>query len=207
MAVYDATTLQRLDFRPAPNSGVWPQYGFAVASDRRFTYLFGNSNMLNWGREGGFFSTPHSATRMYLARVRRGRLTPEPVYRTARGWSRDPDDAVPISDRFVAANTMQPRFIDGRWIAVTKVDEFVGEDVVSTSPTNRGDRGDGASLPDAPTRYPNEAMTTYQPILLPWPDPSGRLILVLSQNNQGWMHAVVNPQIYRPAFYTLRRPR
>ena len=43
LAVYDATTLARLSFNLAPNSDTKPIYGYAVASDNDFTYLFGNT--------------------------------------------------------------------------------------------------------------------------------------------------------------------
>jgi hypothetical protein len=206
IGVYDPVTLERLSFRRAPNDGVFPQYGFAVASDRRFTYLFGNSNMLNFAREGGYLNGPHSATKMYLARVPRGRLHRQPSYRTATGWSKDASDAVPISERFWAENTMQPRYIDGRWIAVTKVDGFSGRDVVV----------DVAAKPWGPWktvqrvryegRYGSEGMTSYQPILLPWRDPSGKLIVVLSENRDDWLESVANPILYRPAAFTVNWP-
>jgi len=206
IGVYDPLTLERLSFRPAPNDGVFPQYGFAVASQGRCTYLFGNSNLLNLAREGGFYEGPHSATRTYLARVPYGRLRADPQYRTEHGWSSDPANAVPISQRFWAANTMQPRYIDGQWIAVTKVDEFWGVDVVI----------DVAEHPWGPwvtverfrhrQRYRAELTNSYQPILLPWRDPSGGLIVVISENAQAWSDAIERPPLYRPAAFTVDWP-
>ena len=206
VGVYDPLTLERLSFRRAPNSGVFPQYGFAVVSHRKHTYLFGNSNLLNLAREGGFWNGPHSATRMYLARVRRGRLHARPHYRTARGWSHNPRRAVPISERFWTENTMQPRLIDGRWVAVTKVDGFWGHDIVI----------DVARHPWGPwrtierfrhrPRYRAELMNSYQPILLPWKDPSGDLIVVIAENARAWLEAVAQPPLYRPAAFTVDWP-
>ena len=43
LAAYDAVTLERIAFFPAPNQGVAPIYGYAVGSDRTHTYLFGNT--------------------------------------------------------------------------------------------------------------------------------------------------------------------
>ena len=68
-------TLARLAFYPAPDPGVTPIYGYAVASNATHTYLFGNTFEQNMVREGGFWSGRHSATRMYLARVPRGMLS------------------------------------------------------------------------------------------------------------------------------------
>lgn len=206
IATYDPVTLRRLSFRPAPNSGVFPQYGFAVASDHEYTYLFGNSNELNLHRQGGFYSGPHSATRMYLARVPLGQLGAVPRYRTATGWSRNARDAVSISTRYWAENTMQPRYIDGQWIAVTKEDGFWGDDIVI----------DVAKRPWGPwrtvqqfryqTRYGNDIMNSYQPILLPWRERSGRLGVVISENARAFREAIANPLLYRPAVFTVPFP-
>ena len=130
LASYDPETLERREFDPAPDPGVFPQYGSAVVSDAEHTYLFGNSNLLNLTLEGGFYNGPHSATRMYLARVAKGQFDSRPEYRTADGWSPDPAVAVPISERFWTENSMQPRIVDGQWVAVTKKDGFWGDDVV-----------------------------------------------------------------------------
>ena len=85
LAEYDAETLVRRSFEPAPNDGVFPSYGFAVASDSDYSYLFGNSNLLAFDREGGFLEGPHSATRMYVARVPRGEFDADPTYWDGRG--------------------------------------------------------------------------------------------------------------------------
>ena len=201
LATYDARTLTRLRLRPAPNDGVFPQYGFAVASDATHTYLFGNSNLLNLTYEGGFYNGPHSATRMYLARVPRGRLRRPPVYRTARGWSADPDDAVPISERFWTENTMQPRFIKGRWLAVTKVDGFWGRrTIVETAARPWGPWRVVSRRIIRPFRGYDE-MNNYQPIILPYRGPAGNLIIAMSQNARHWPDAVHDFSMYRPQVY------
>ena len=75
-----------LSFQPAPDSGVDPIYGYAVASDAEHTYLFGNTFEQNLARQGGYYACPCSATPMYLARVPRGALDAAPEYRTGDGW-------------------------------------------------------------------------------------------------------------------------
>ncbi len=89
LATYEASTLTRLAFRPAPDAGVEPVYGFAVSSDDAHTYLFGNTFDQNLERQGGYWACPCSATEMYVARVPRGRLDAAPEYHTAAGWSSD----------------------------------------------------------------------------------------------------------------------
>jgi len=130
LARYDPGTLERLAFAPAPDPGVSPIYGYAVASDRKYTYLFGNTYDQNLARQGGWENGPHSATRMWLARVPRGRLGDLPEYRTARGWTSDPARAKPILSRFWTENPMQPRFIQGQWVAATKRDGFWGHELL-----------------------------------------------------------------------------
>jgi hypothetical protein len=202
LGTYDATTLARLDFRPAPNDGVFPQYGFSVASDERFSYLFGNSNLLNFTLEGGYLNGPHSATRMYLARVPRGQFDRRPEYRTRNGWSDDPDAAVPISERFFAENGMQPRRLGDRWVSVTKVDGFSGTDTIIES----------AKRPWGPWRIVSrrrvepfrgfDVMNNYQPIILPYRSRSGDLIVVMSQNAHHWPDALEDPSMYRLMAYS-----
>jgi hypothetical protein len=201
LGVYDATTLDRLDFRPAPNDGVFPQYGYAVASDETHTYLFGNSNLLDLSFEGGFYAGPHSATKMYLARVPRGRLADPPEYRTATGWSDDPGDARPFSERFWADNGMQPVYLDGRWLAVTKVDGFWGtETIVEVAEQPWGPWRVVSERTVEPMRG-FEVMTNYQPIILPYRDARGDLIIVMSENARHWPEAVEDVSMYRPQVY------
>ena len=104
-----------------------PIYGYAVASDGEHTYLFGNTFDQNLARQGGWPSGPHSATRMYLARVPLGQLGADPSTARRTDGARDPAAARPISSRFWAENPMQPRFLDGQWVAATKVDGFWGD--------------------------------------------------------------------------------
>jgi hypothetical protein len=206
IAEYDAKTLQRLSFEQAPDSGVFPSYGFAVASDDTHSYLFGNSNLLNLDREGGLDSGPHSATQMYLARVPRGQLGDHPEYRTGDGWSLRASDAVPISERFWAENTMQPRFIDGTWISVAKVDGFWGDDIVIDVAENPW--GPWTTVEQfAYEERPNDVeMNSYQPIILPWSGRDNGLQIVISENTPYWDQAVANPALYRPRVFELEWP-
>ncbi len=128
LATYDAATLERLEFDPAPNSGTTPIYGYAVASDDRHTYLFGNTYDQNLDRQGGWPSGPHSATDDVAgpgaarSARRRARSTGRPT-----GGAPIRPTARPISSRFWAENPMQPRFLGGQWVAATKQDGFWGD--------------------------------------------------------------------------------
>ncbi|MCU1389753.1 MAG: hypothetical protein JWL72_3091 [Ilumatobacteraceae bacterium] len=204
LATYDVQSLQRLSFVPAPNPGVAPIYGFAVADDGDYSYLFGNSFVENLSREGGYKNGPHSATKMWLARVPRGRLDAVPEYRTATAWSADPAAAVAISSRFFTENAMRPVVIDGHWYSVTKPDAFLGSTVViDTADAPWGPWTTVVTMPALP-RGNTVGMVTYSPILMPWLDPSGDLIVDLSQIDIGWeQHNGGDPTRYRPRLFTV----
>ncbi len=197
LATYDAATLARMSFRPAPASGVDPIYGFAVASDDEHTYLFGNTFDQNLAHQGGYHACPCSATSVYLARVPRGRLDVGPEYRTATGWSADAAAAVPVVERYVAENPMQPRFLDGRWVAVTKVDGYWGDDLaVDVARDPWGPWTTVARRPLAP-RGGDPAMNTYHAHLLPWTSGGG-LVVSVSQNARDMLRdAWPRPDRYR----------
>src|SRR6478736_1267022 len=132
LGVYDPQTFDVVQFGPAPNAGVAPQYGSTVqtAADG-WSYLFGNSNLLELSREGGWSPTAtFSGTRMYLARVPAGKFLSAPQYFTGSGWSSSAAAARPFSSRWRISNAMQPRLIEGRWYSAVKHDEFWGTDLV-----------------------------------------------------------------------------
>lgn len=206
LAEYDVTTLERLSFVPAPNSGVDPVYGFAVASDEEHSYLFGNTNMLNFGREGGFLNGPHSATRMYLARVPRGRLEQAPEYWNGSGWSSDASESAPISERFFTENTMQPRYIDGQWISVVQQDGFYSSEVfldVAEHPWGPWTTVDHRTHAGRPTDIEKNS---YQPIILPWSTAAAGVSVIVSENAAVWEQAVADPSLYRPGVFDFAWP-
>lgn len=203
LAAYDAWTLERHYFGPAPNPGVDPQWGFAVESEGDYSYLFGNPNLLNPEMSGGLANGPHPATRNYLARVPRGELWHQPEYRTADGWSTDPEDAAVISERYWLDNTMQPRLIDGEWWSVTKIDGFWGWDMVLDRADEPWGPWEEVKVIRVEPTFGADVQNTYHPILLPWKDPNGELIVVMSQNAHDWPTAIENPWLYQPSVFTI----
>jgi hypothetical protein len=206
LATYDAGTLARLSFQPAPLAGVAPIYGFAVASDAEHTYLFGNSFDQNLARQGGYHACPCSATRVYLARVPRGALGARPEFRTADGWTVDPRDAVPILDRYHAENPVQPRFLGGRWVATTKVDGYWGEELaIDVAPAPWGPWTTTTRRPLLP-RGGDPLMNTYHAHLLPWTNGGG-LVVSVSQNARDMRRDAWNrPERYRPQLFAEAMP-
>lgn len=208
LATYDATTLQRLSFAPATDPGVTPIYGYAVSSDATHTYLFGNTFEQNLVREGGFWKGPHSATQMWLARVPRGRLSAPPEYRTADGWSPRRGDAVPFLSRFYAENPMQPRFLDGQWVAATDVDGYWGDALaIDVAPDPWGPWTTVEFFGLLP-RNNDPLMNTYHAHLMPWRDAFGSVVVSVSNNARNMLRdAWPRPDRYRPMFtYSAFRP-
>jgi hypothetical protein len=205
IATYDPATLQRLAFTPAPNSGVTPIYGYAVASDTNHTYLFGNTFEQNLSREGGFWNGPHSATKVYLARVPKGRLRDAAEYRTADGWSSDAAAAVPILQRHWAEFPFQPRFIDGQWVAVATADGYWGSGF--SFDVARQPWGPWTTIEAGPVwpRDGDPKRNTYHAHLVPWRGPDGSLIVTMSNNARNMLaDAWPHPERYRPMAFSVR---
>ena len=64
---------------------------------------------------------------MWLGRVPRGRLDQAPEYWNGSRWVNDRDQAEPVLERYWTENPMQPRYLNGRWVAVTKENGFWGD--------------------------------------------------------------------------------
>jgi hypothetical protein len=200
LAVYDARTLARLSFQRAPDSGVTPIYGYAVATEGDYTYLFGNTFEQNLAREGGFRNGPHSGTEMYLARVPRGQFGSAPEYRAGSEWTTDPGAARPIVQRFWAENPMQPRHLGGQWVAATKVDGYWGERLAIDVANDPWGPWTTTALHPLSPRNSDPLMNTYHAHLVPWLD-RGRLIVSISQNARNMTRdAWPAPHRYRLAF-------
>ena len=203
LATYEANTMKRLSFGPAPNSGVNPMYGYAVANDGNYTYLFGNTFEQNLVREGGYFGGQHSATAMYLARVPLGQLNATPEYRTADNWSSNAGDARPFVQRYWAENPMQPRYIDGQWVAATKVDGYWGDQLVVEVARHPWGPWTTTEFRGLSPRGGDPLMNTYHAHLLPYRSSSGSLIVTVSQNaRQMKADAFPHPERYRVAVFT-----
>jgi len=140
-----------------------------------------------------------SIVTMWLARVPRGAVATRPEYRTEDGWSDDPDDAVPILERFYAENPMQPRFLDGQWVAATAVNGYWGDHLavdVADHPWGPWTTVEySALLP----RNADPKMNTYHAHLLPWRDGFGSVLITVSNNARNMRRdAWPFPHRYRP---------
>lgn len=207
LATYRWADLALESFTPAPDPGgvSRPLYGFAVATDASATYLFGNSYNLDPRSEP--LEADRSARRVYLAKVPPGRLDLPPVYWTGSTWSPSAAAARPISDRFSFSNPMQPTFANGRWVSVTKRDDWFGDAVwVETAPAPQGPWTPvEVQQPTVKSGDPTVA-NTYFATLLPWTEADGRLQYTLSRNAWDADVASQQPWYYRPSVLTAAPP-
>lgn len=181
LATYDIATMQRLSFVPAPNPGVSPVVGYHVVADGDWDYLFGNSYLQNLELEGGYANGPHSATNTYLARVAHGHLDAAPEYWDGSTWNSDASAAAPISSRNWTENLVMPAKLGERWVSATKVDGFLGNSVtVDVADEPWGPWATVATLPSTPRGDPM-GVVTYHAAVLPFTDPSGAVMVTLSQ--------------------------
>lgn len=202
IGTYDALTLERKDFRPAPNDGATPIYGYAVDSDGSWTYLFGNTFEQNLTREGGFWNVPHSGSKIWLARIPRFQFLSRPEYRTADGWSSHPEDAVPIVDRFNIENPMQPRLLDGQWVSATAIDGYWGTNFLIDVAEHPWGPWYPVDLAPLVPRRADPLMNTYHAHVLPWRDGFGSVQISVSNNARDMTRdAFPNPWRYRPVVF------
>ena len=202
LAVYDAKTLARLDFGAAPNSGVAPIYGYAVSSDADYTYLFGNTFEQNLQREGGYANGPHSGTNMWLARVPKGQFGAPLEYRAGDTWTYDAARAQPILQRYWAENPMQPRYLNGQWVAATKVNGYWGESLAIDVANDPWGPWTTVESHGISPRAGDPLMNTYHAYLMPWLDGGGSLVVSISQNARNMLRdAWPDPARYRLAFF------
>ena len=212
LATYSTNDLARLEFRPAPDAapegnGAARLYGYAVASDDTHTYLFGNTYQQNLTLEGGFWGGPHSATAMWLARVPKGRLDLRPRYWDGTDWVLDPTRAAPIQDRYWTENPMQPRFLDGRWVAVTKENGFWGDRLALDVAPDPWGPWTTVSEDVVTGRQGDPLLNTYHAHATPWRGPAGELVVSLSQNSRDMLRdSYPHPERYRPLFLSLPFP-
>jgi hypothetical protein len=180
-------TMTILRMRPAPNSQVSPMYGFSVASDDEWTYLFGNSHIYG-----------HATTENRVARVPRGKLLETPTYWDGIGWNSDPTTAVSVHTHGDWACRLHVVRDGDRWLATAKDEEFFGTDGIiwaADAPTGPWRELHRFTIP---TRTNDDRTCTYD--LMARPLGSGDLLVWWSNNSYEEDLARSDPRIYRPTF-------
>jgi len=188
--------LRVVRLRRAPDSGV-RLYGWSVVDSGAFTYLYGHCyRQFGWG----FLGHAQCAADVKVARVPRGRLDARPTYWTGARWSSRAGRAANIAPRSGPrgearrVNPMQIAFVGGRWIAVTKVDDWFGDRIyLDHAPSPAGPWRTSAVL-RAPTLGPASAYNTYFASFIGGTSRS----LTVGLSNNRWDGALSSA--YRPTF-------
>jgi hypothetical protein len=204
VARVDRRTLQVLSFAKARDAGT-RLYGWSVASDATYSYLYGHCYRQFTNRVDGvgqFDAKCMPST--YLARVPRGQFGAAPSYWTGTGWSTLASAARPVLTRG-AANPMDVQRFGRNWVNVTKIDDWWGSSIyVDRAPGPQGPWTRYRSIPIVNARRCSQC-GIYHAHLLPYLDSAGQM--VLSWSNGGpfalWQR---NAFLYRPSFFALALP-
>jgi hypothetical protein len=189
----DWPTTRIVRMQPAPNNGVTPVYGFSMASDHAWTYLYGNNHL--YGR---------ATTENRVARVPRGRLLDTPTYWDGEAWAADPNAAISILTHGTFACRLYVFRHGNRWLATAKDEEFYGDEILlfeALQPTGPW-RIIRSFAP--PTKTGDTQTCTYDAMartLTP-----GSLLLWWSNNAYDEQLVRAEPAIYRPSFTELTLP-
>jgi hypothetical protein len=200
MATIDPVTLNVVTFGPAPDHGA-DLYGWAVASDSEFTYLFGYCY-----RQFGFGMMGHDAcaAEFRVARVPLGEFDTVPSYWSGADWVADNLAAGTIAPRLGPngetrdVNPVQVAFVDGAWLAVTKVGDWWGTSIYldrASSPT--GPWTTTKVLPVAGLGPPDQ-YNTYFASFVPG---HGATSMTIGLSNNRWDGRLSNS--YRPTFMSV----
>ncbi len=186
----DWSTGRVLKMQPAPNNGVNPVYGFSVASDHEWTYLYGNNHLYG-----------HGTTENRIARVPRGRLLNTPTYWNGETWTPDANAAISIVTHGTFACRLYVFRHGSRWLATAKDDEFYGDEILlfeAPAPTGPW-RVIQRFAP--PTKTGDTRTCTYDAMACTL---TPRSLLVWWSNNAYDEQLVrAEPSIYRPSYTQL----
>ena len=205
LVTIDLATMQVVDRRPAVNSSN-SLYGFSVASDDAYTYLYAHCHRQFGWSAFPFVSPPvyvHDfgcVQKMTVARTPKGRFDQPLEYWNGAAWVGDPAAAANIvpGGRLVSASQFY-RTAPGTWVAVTKVGDWFGDTIeidVASSPQGPYRTVRTISVPRACNTCNN-----YFASLLPYASSDGRWILGLSQNVFGDLDL----SRYDPTFFAINR--
>ena len=203
LARIDPGSLAVESFERAPDGGTG-LFGWSVASDDRWSYLFGHCyRQFTTGDASvaAFDATcmPHTT----LARVPLGDFLAQPEFWTGSGWSAH-GVAAPVSSRGYA-NPMSVQWFGDTWVSVTKLDDWWGASLfIDRAPTPQGPWEEVRRINVAGDRRCGEC-GNYGASLLPWLDAQGAMTVAMS-NGAPYELWRANAALYRPSFYSFAVP-
>jgi len=196
VATYDWRTMRLVSLAPAGDAAVSPVYGFSIADDGIWTYLYGQADELRF---------PLGSTNNTVARVPHGQLATPPTYWDGSAWQADRTRAVSVSTNGTWNHRMRVVYTGERWLAVAKEDEFFGTvALVLEAPAPEGPWVIVARVP-APARTTDGSTSTYDAMVATAP-VGDRIVLSWSNNAFAYEDVAIAPGLYRPSFTELVLP-
>lgn len=201
----DPDTLAVVGYGPAPDPSP-SLYGWSVVSAGEYTYLYAHCHrQFGWDEvwfAPGILTHDRGCTAdVTVARVPRGSFDADPEYWDGVGWNHDPTTAVPvIPTDGRAINPTQVAVLAGEYVAVTKVGDWWGHELVlDVAPDPEGPWETYATVPVVP---PCDHCSTYFASIVPFGLDDTTFVVALSCND--WNG--VELEHYRPMFVRVPRP-
>jgi hypothetical protein len=179
-----------------------PQWGAAIAMHGATTYVYGTARVdrpLVFGKA------------LYVARVATSALADRRAWRywDGHGWSPAPGAAAVIHPAVdgVSTSLSVDRLPDGRWLAVTKKNEFLGTDVVALTGPGPAGPWTETTLAAAPS-YTEPGRLAYTALAHPEVALAGnRLLVTVCRNDESLAAVYADPGRYKPRFLEVAVPR
>ncbi len=182
-------------------------YGWSIESDDEWTYLFAHCHR-QFGYDPIFDVPAHDRSctdRVTLGRVPLGALFEVPEYWDGSSWTSDRSNATPViprSGRFSSPTQILHK--NGRWLALTKVDDWWGSEIVVESAVHPAGPYTLVQRLEAERKCADECNTYFSS----WIDgqnlqrPGDPLIISLSHNR--WDGEASH--VYRPTYLHVSPP-
>jgi len=196
-----------------PNSGDRTLYGWSVEAAGNHTYLLGHCHR-QFGYDPFFNDTfihdSACAREVRLARVPRGDVFAPLEYWTGTGWSTNRFTATALLDtsRGNVTNPSQLQYVNGQWIAATKIDDWWSDQIVIDQANKvTGPWRQTASIqaiPKCAATPIDFGCNTYFASFVDDParDSADPVILSLSHN----LWSGEPSSLYRPTYFTIDPP-
>jgi hypothetical protein len=205
-AVIDPADLAVLSFAPAADASERPLYGFSIASDDTWSYLYGNCyRQFTEVAFSGWFDLS-CTTHNRIARVPKGHFEDTPEYWDGSDWVANRAEAALVHEDGLMSDPLQvARLADGRFVAVSHLDDWFGSAIVAyVAPLATGPFTQYARIPVASSCGPQ--CNTYFAGFTPWRTPSGSFEIAMSNFTWDFDLANIRPWWYRPTVVSVPSP-
>lgn len=205
-AILDPATLTVVDERRPPNASA-DLYGWSIASDDEWTYLYAHCYRQFGFDEYSFVAAfdRSCAAEVTVGRVPVGRLSDVPQYWNGATWQADPRRAAPIIEtRSRRINADQFEWTGARFVSVNKEGDWWGDTIIlseSRSPTGPFAVYDVIAAP-VKCADCNSFFATWVPARAV--DRADRSFVIALSHNR-WDGVITS--LYRPTFHRVGAPR